>query len=148
MHSSRSAGAPLAVQHNTWSSLSLALNGTYFRAIAQLLLATSCNLCLNGTLRHIRGCCKVRDVKASTSNALAQDAGLSATLAGTSEKATVFAPTDNAFSNLLTAIGLTAQQLLADPSTLGEARPALLALKISPLNANQNPKPSYVCCRS
>ena len=57
------------------------------------------------------------------SNASAQDAGLSATLAGTSEKATVFAPTDNAFSNLLTAIGLTAQQLLADPSTLGEARP-------------------------
>ncbi len=49
-----------------------------------------------------------------------QDAGLTPTLAGTSTKATVFAPTDNAFSNLLAAIGLTAAQLLADPSTLSE----------------------------
>ena len=49
-----------------------------------------------------------------------QDAGLASTLADASERAMVFAPTDDAFSNLLDAIGLTAQQLLADPSTLGE----------------------------
>ena len=51
-----------------------------------------------------------------------QDAGLTSTLAGTTIKATVFAPTDNAFSNLLAAIGLTAAQLLADPNTLSEVR--------------------------
>ena len=43
-------------------------------------------------------------------------------LADATTKATVFAPTDNAFSNLLAAIGLTAAQLLADPSTLSQVR--------------------------
>lgn len=57
-----------------------------------------------------------------------QDAGLTSTLADTT-KATVFAPTDNAFSNLLAAIGLTAAQLLADPSTLIQVRDYVLSAR-------------------
>ena len=63
-----------------------------------------------------------------------QDAGLTSTLADTTTKATVFAPTDNAFSNLLAAIGLTAAQLLADPSTLSEVR-AVQGAGFAPRNA-------------
>ena len=73
-----------------------------------------------------------------------QDAGLSATLADTSEKVTVFAPTDNAFSNLLAAIGLTGQQLLADPSTLGEARHRHAVVPVTAPYARDNLDPSLI----
>ena len=52
-----------------------------------------------------------------------QQAGLATLLSDPTTVATVFAPTDSAFANLLQATGLTATQLLADTNTLTQVLP-------------------------
>lgn len=59
-----------------------------------------------------------RDSSFSILNAALAAAGLTETLAADGADLTVFAPTDDAFNNLLSATGLTADELLADTELL------------------------------
>lgn len=56
----------------------------------------------------------------TTLNAALQAADLDSTLSSSDSEFTVFAPTDAAFEELLTALGMTSEQLLADQALLTE----------------------------